>query len=311
MNDASNVVITNNNHSDITRIKFGKINNKITNIVNVSELVQKTNQSKSKANATYNNQNIKNSININAQKKIDSFRNKKSNNNNKKPNTNKNKLEQKNLNTSISFVEKNYFFLKLNRCCPVKVKFLILVMFLFYNIFFLGINVYDYIICIKNEKYDIDKDWLINNFIIFILQITGSLIMLLFLFVLFFINQGENHNFIISSIIFIIIFSSFRIVIFLKNIKKSISIILNLVYSICICIINVILLMIINLINKKKKNVLQNIDEIVYFTENNMPTQKKEKDINYMNNSPNNNILKKVSKKVKLVEDDIDIKNKK
>ena len=203
-------------------------------------------------------------------KKLNTINNKKS----------KNKLESKNLNTSISFVEKNYFFLKLNRLCPIKVKFSILVILL------------------------------TNNCIIFVLQITGSLSMILFLFIIFFINQGENHNFIISSIVFIIIFSFIRIIIFVKNIKKTTSILLNLVYSMLIFIINIILLMIIMIMNKKKKNVLQNIDEIVYFTENNMPTQKKEKDINYMNNSPNNNILKKVRKTVKLVEDEKDIKNK-
>ena len=64
------------------------------------------------------------------------------------------------------------------------------------------------------------------------------------------------------------------------------------------------------IINKKKKNVLQNIDEIVYFTENNMQTQKKEKDINSLDNSPDKNIFKKMVKSVKLVEDDNDIKNK-
>ena len=57
MNDASNVIIT-NNQSNITQIKFGKMNNKISNIVNVSELVQKNNPSKSKSKTTYNNQNI-------------------------------------------------------------------------------------------------------------------------------------------------------------------------------------------------------------------------------------------------------------
>ena len=311
MNDASNVIIT-NHQSDITRIKFGKVKNKISNIVKVSDLVQKNNKSKSKSKTAYNHQNIQKNININAQKKLDSFRSKKSNaSNNKNQNKkNNNKLVQKNLNTSISFAEKNYFFLKLNRLCPIKVKFFILIIFLFYNIFFLGINIYDYILYMKNVNYYINRGWLTNNYIIFILQIIGVFIMILFLFIIFFLNQGENHNFIILSIIFIIIFSSFRIIIFVKNIQKSISIIFNLVYSMCIFIINIILLMIIIIINKKKKNVLQNIDEIVYFTENNMPTQKKEKDIHYFNNSPNNNILKKVIKTVKLVEDDNNIKNK-
>ena len=108
MNDASNVIIT-NNQSDITRIKFGKMNNKISNIVNVSELVQKNNPSKSKSKTTYNNQNIEKNVNINKPKKLDSLRSKKLNTiNNKKS---KNKLESKNLNTSISFVEKNYFYI--------------------------------------------------------------------------------------------------------------------------------------------------------------------------------------------------------
>ena len=31
-------------------------------------------------------------------------------------------IEQKNLNTSISFVGKNYYFLKLNRFCPLKIR---------------------------------------------------------------------------------------------------------------------------------------------------------------------------------------------
>ena len=64
------------------------------------------------------------------------------------------------------------------------------------------------------------------------------------------------------------------------------------------------------LMNKKKKNVLQNIDEIVYFTENNMPIQKKENDINFINNSPKNNILKKGAKSAQFVEEDNENKNK-
>ena len=311
MNDASNVIIT-NNQSNLAKIKFGKLNNKISKIVNVSELIPRNNQQKSKNNndiikkVDKNNNNLKmNSF---------SFRNKKSFNNNEKNkniNKNNNNIDQKNLNTSISFTEKNFFFLKLNRICSFKVKILVLIILLLYSIIFLGINLFDYIIYWQNEKYYIYHDLLSKKFLIFLLQLTGSLVMVLFLCIIFFINQGENHNFIISSILFIIIFSLIRIFIFVKDIKISIYIILNFIYSICIFLINIFLLMIIKLMSKKKKNVLQNIDEIVYFTENNMQTQKKEKDINYNNNSPNNNILKKVTKSVQLVEEDNHIKNKK
>ena len=301
MNDASNVIIT-NHQSDITRIKFGQRNNKITNVVNVTDIVQKNNQLKLK------NNNINKTIENNKEnQKKDFCQNKKSYNNNDK--TKINQKEQKILNTSISFIEKNYYFLKLSRYCSLKVKIIILALFLICSFLFLGINLYDYIIYWKYEK-NVNKELLSNNLIIFLLQLLDSLGLLFFLCIIFFLNQGENHNFIIASFIFIIIFSSLKIYIFIKHIKISLSILLNLIYSIIIFLISIILFLIVMLMNKKKENVLQNIDEIVYFTENNMPTQKKEKDINYMNNSPNNNILKKEAKSAQLVEEDNENKNK-
>lgn len=303
MNDASNLIIT-NNQSDLTRIKFAKANNKISTVVNISEIVQKSNQLKS-----MNNNNTKKTDKNNNNQKNDVSSNKNSLNGIEK-NIIQNK-EQKNLNTSISFVEKNYFFLKLNRFCPLKIKILIEIIFLFCSILFLCINTYDYIIYwknLKNHNNHNNKEWLSNNYIIFLSQIIGSLAMLFFYFIIFFINQGENLNFIISSIISIIIFSTMKIFVFIKTVKISISIIFNLVYSLFILLINIVLLMLMMIINKKKKNVLQNIDDIVYFTENNMQTQKKRKDINDINNSPNNNILKKATKSVQLVEDDNDLR---
>ena len=304
MNDASNVIIT-NNQSDLTRIKFAKANNKISTVVKVSEIVQKTNQ----INSMNNNNNTKYANKNNNHQKNDISSNKNSLNGISKSII-QNK-EQKNLNTSINFVEKNYFFLKLNRFCPLKIKIVILIIFLFCSILFLCINTYDNIIYWKKEKNHDNKECLPNNCIIFFSQIIGSLVMLFFYFIIFFINQGENHNFIIIlSIISIIIFSTMKIFVFIKNIKISISIIFNLFYSLFILLINLILFMLMMVIKKKKKNVLHNIDEIVYFTENNMQTQKKGKDINYINNSPNNNILKKATKSVQLVEDDNELKNK-
>jgi len=305
MNDASNIIIT-NKQSNLTRIKFAKMNNKISTVVNISEIMQKTNQLK-----PINNNNISKNSEKNNYQKNELLSNKKPLINNEK-NINQNNKQQKNLNTSISFIEKNYFFLKLNRYCPIKIKILILILFLICSILFFSINIYDYIIYWKNEKHhnnkDNNKEWLSNNYIIFILQIIGSLFLLFFLCIIFFINQGESHNFIITCIISIFIFSSLRIFVFFKTIKIFITIFFNLIYSIFILLTNIVLLTIMMIINKKKKNVLQNIDEIVYFTENNIQTQKKEKDINSLNNSPNNNILKKMTKSVKLVEDDNELK---
>ena len=300
MNDASNIIIT-NNKSDLTYIKFNKMNNKAKSPVNISEVIQKINQSKSK-----NNNNHSNGKGNNKPKNINNNFSIRQKNNNDKNNQNNN--EQINLNVSINFTGKNYFFLKLNRYFSTKVKIIILIIFLICSVVFLGINLYDYINYMKNYKYYIKKYWLINNFAIFLLQIFFSLGILFYQCIIFFTNQGENHNFIISSIIFMLIFTSIRIFIYVKYIKISVSILINLVYSLLIFFINIIFLMVLIIANKKKKNVLQNIDEIVYFTENNNPKPKK--DINFNNNSPNDRILKKVTKPVQLVEDDNDIKNK-
>ena len=130
INDASNAIIT-NNQSDL---KFKKLNNKITKIIDVSELIPRNNQPKLKNNNDNTKKIDKNNNNL----KIDSFRNKKAFiNNEKNENINKNNnIDQKNLNTSISFVEKNFFFLKLNRFCSFKIKTLTLIILLIYSIFF-------------------------------------------------------------------------------------------------------------------------------------------------------------------------------
>ena len=268
MNDASNVIIT-NNKSDLTYVKFNKLNNKAKSPINISEIIQKANQSKSKSN---------NNSNINDNKKSNNNNNHAYSNSNQNKN-NHNNNEQKNLNISMSFTGKNYFFLKLNRYFSTKIKIIILIIFFICSILFLAINLYDYIIYIIYSKYYIKKNWLIYNFTIFLLQIFFSFCLLLYQIIILFVNQGENHNFIIISIIFTIISTLLRIYIFLHNIKLSISIMLNFVYSIFIFFINIVFLITLILANKKKKNALQNIDEIVYFTENNnMPNHKKEKD---------------------------------
>jgi hypothetical protein len=175
---------------------------------------------------------------------------------------------------------------------------------------FLGINLFDYINFWKNNKLYISELWLINNIVVFTLQIIFSFGILFFQCIMYIINQGEYQNFTITSIIFIIVFSSLRIFIFIKHTNLSLSILIDLIYSIFIFLINIAFLMLIMLTNKKKKNVLQNIDEIVNFTENNMQTQKKEKEMNMntLNNSPNLNILKKEIKSVQLVEEDKETK---
>mgnify|MGYP006873129813 CR=1 FL=1 len=296
MNDASNIIIT-NNQSNITRVKFGKLNNKKSSTNDKSSVTQKTN------NSNFNNKEIQNKNKISTQKSINK-------NGNKNINVNNNNLDQQNMNVSQCFIEKNYFFTLLYRCFPTKIKIFTLIFFLICSTIFLGINLFDYVNFWKNNKLYISELWLMNNIVVFTLQIISSFGILFFQCIMFIINQGEYQNFTIISIIFIIVFSSLRIFIFVKHTNLSLSILIDLIYSIFIFLINIIFLMLIMLTNKKKKNVLQNIDEIVNFTENNMQTQKKEKEtnMNTLNNSPNINILKKEIKSVQLVEEDKETK---
>jgi hypothetical protein len=299
MNDASNIIIT-NNQSNITRVKFGKLTNKKSSTNDKSNFAPKINNSNS------NNKDIQNKNEISTQKS-----NKRNGNNNININANNNnKFDQQNMNISQCFIEKNYFFTRLYRCFPTKIKIFTLIFFLICSTVFLGINLFDYINFWKNNKLYISELWLINNIVVFTLQIIFSFGILFFQCIMYIINQGEYQNFIIISIIFIIVFSSLRIFIFVKHTNLSLSILIDLIYSIFIFLINIVFLMLIMLTNKKKKNVLQNIDEIVNFTENNMQTQKKEKEMNMntLNNSPNLNILKKEIKSVQLVEEDKETK---
>ena len=299
MNDASNIIIT-NNQSKITRVKFGKFNSKKSNPNDISNIAPKIN------NTNSNNKEIQNKNKLSTQKS----NNKNGNNNININANNNNNIDQQNMNVSQSFIEKNYFFTLLYRCFPTKIKIFTLIFFLICSTVFLGINLFDYINFWKKNKLYIRDLWLINNIVVFTLQIISSFGILFFQCIMYIVNQGEYQNFTIISIIFIIAFSSLRIFIFVKHTNLSLSILIDLIYSIFIFLINIVFLMLIMLTNKKKKNVLQNIDEIVNFTENNMQTQKKEKEMNMntLNNSPNLNILKKEIKSVQLVEEDKETK---
>ena len=299
MNDASNIIIT-NNQSKITRVKFGKFNSKKSNPNDISNIAPKIN------NTNSNNKEIQNKNKLSTQKS----NNKNGNNNININANNNNNIDQQNMNVSQSFIEKNYFFTLLYRCFPTKIKIFTLIFFLICSTVFLGINLVDYINFWKKNKLYIRDLWLINNIVVFTLQIISSFGILFFQCIMYIVNQGEYQNFTIISIIFIIAFSSLRIFIFVKHTNLSLSILIDLIYSIFIFLINIVFLMLIMLTNKKKKNVLQNIDEIVNFTENNMQTQKKEKimNINTLNNSPNLNILKKEIKSVQLIEEDKETK---
>jgi len=129
MNDASNIIIT-NNQSKITRVKFGKFNSKKSNPNDISNIAPKIN------NTNSNNKEIQNKNKLSTQKS----NNKNGNNNININANNNNNIDQQNMNVSQSFIEKNYFFTLLYRCFPTKIKIFTLIFFLICSTVFLGIT---------------------------------------------------------------------------------------------------------------------------------------------------------------------------
>lgn len=263
--------ITTNNHSNIVQMKFAKMNNII----------------KEKSNDSANNMIIQDSRHIKYYSSVNNYLNRISLNNKEGENTkketniftkttinnkNNNKLffiEQYSI-TTANFIDKNKFLMEMNRLCTDYRKIMINIILFIYSLFFIGLNIFDFLnykkSIIKNNR---DISLLINNILIFILQIIYSLCLLIFQGIIFFINQKENRNVVFINIITIILLTLLRIIIYaIKNNNKLLYISINFIYSIFMSIVNIIFLGLLFLANKKQKNVLHNIDEIVKITGN-------------------------------------------
>ena len=318
MIDGSNFVIS-NNQSDISHLKIAKIN--ISKDNNLTKLLKPKNYETNYETKHNIKPNISNSLNHNLNildrhsQKIEHSHNLESKNKTNSPKKQSttpkkdiNVVNNNDLNLSFSSKANKLYLIKIGRFLSNRKKILISVFLIIYNMVFLIINIFDFIL---NIVHKIQFNFMNKN-IIFAFQIIGILMMLLFHSIMLLISTKCNHNFLCISIIFVIVLTGVRIFIFIKDPKLQFYIIINLIYSLLISVINVVFLILIFFSDKKKKHFLQNIEEIMNFTGNNQPTQKKENDINInnkkkfdINSDLNKNLANnKIVKGVPLVEDD-------
>ena len=170
--------------------------------------------------------------------------------------------------STFNFIDNNkIYYLRINRCLTAKIKKIILIIFLIISICFIFLSLFDIINSIKQTSFFKTKKFLMNNIFIFIFQIAYALSLLFFLGITFFLEPKENVAFNIISIIFISIIIIIRISLIIKNDDKNITMLLNFFCCFCLTFINLGLFLITLKILKMKKNVQQNIEEIINFTD--------------------------------------------
>ena len=171
------------------------------------------------------------------------------------------------MHSTFNFIDNKNYYLRINRCLTARIKKLILIIFLFISICFIFLSIFDIINSIKQSSFFKTNKFLMNNIFIFIFHLIYTLSLLLFQGLSFLLDPKENLAFNIISIIFISITIIIRTALVIKNDDKNITMILNFFCCFCLTFINLGIFLITLKILKMKKNVQQNIEEIINFTD--------------------------------------------
>ena len=161
----------------------------------------------------------------------------------------------------------NIYYLRINRCLTAKVKKIILLVLLIISIFFLFISIFDIINTIKKSNFYKENKFLMNYFVVFFPQSAYSLSLFWFQGLIIILEPKDNLLFNIVSLIFIFIVITLRTVLVIKNDDKNSTLLFNFLSCFCLTFINLALFLITLKILKMKKNVQQNIEEIINFTD--------------------------------------------
>ena len=181
--------------------------------------------------------------------------------NNQNQNMTEANLKNNNLmQSTINFADNKNYYLRINRCLTAKIKKIILIIFLIISTLFVFLSIFD-ILNYKNIKF------IMNNLIIFIFQLAYALSLLLFQGLTIILQPKDNIIFNIISVLFISLIVILRTVLVIKNDNKKITMLLNFMCSFCLTFINIGIFFITLKILKMKKNVQQNIEEIINFTD--------------------------------------------
>ena len=171
------------------------------------------------------------------------------------------------MNSTFNFTDNRNYYLRINRCLTGRIKKIILIIFLVISIFFIFISIFDIINSSKKTFFFNENKFLMNNIFIFIINIAYALSLLLFQAITFLLKPKENLIFNLASILFISIIIIIRTVLTIKNDDKNITMVLNFFCCFCLTFINLGIFLITLKILKMKKNVQQNIEEIINFTD--------------------------------------------
>ena len=171
------------------------------------------------------------------------------------------------MHSSFNFSDNKNYYLKINRCLTARIKKIILIIFLIISLTFIFISIFDIINSSKKTEFFQNNKFLMNNIFIFIFQIAYALSLLLFQGLIIILEKKENLLFNIISIIIISIIIILRTIIVIKNDDKNSTMVYNFLFSFCLTFINLGIFMITLKLLKMKKNVQQNIEEIINFTD--------------------------------------------
>lgn len=171
------------------------------------------------------------------------------------------------MHSTFNFTNNRRYYYKINRCLTARIKKIILLIFLILSIIFVFISLFDIINSIKKTAFFTENKFLMNYLIVFIIQIAYALSLLLFQGLTILMDPKKNLIFNIISIIFISAIIIIRTVLVINNDDKNTTMLLNLLSSISLTLINSVVYLITLKNLKMKKNVQQNIEEILNFTD--------------------------------------------
>ena len=161
----------------------------------------------------------------------------------------------------------NIYYLKINRCLTARIKKIILIILLFISICFIFLSIFDIINSFKQSSLYKDNKFLMNNFIVFTIQLIYSLSLIIFQGLAIILDPKENLVFNLISILFIFFVIALRLVLMVKNNNNNFTLIFNFISCFCLTFINLGIFLVTLKILRMKKNVQQNIEEIINFTD--------------------------------------------
>ena len=262
--------VNKNKNRVFTEQNSNYLNKNTNDLFDFKQINNETNQenlNKSDNSGIISNLTKKNEIFKNLRNKTNFLSNNLSTNNENNINRNNTKHSKAgSINFYINELRSHSLINFFNRKCTINCKFLTIIINLVFSFSIFILNIDD----VKNkEKY------YINYISIFLLEFFNSLYIEITYFIFRYISSLSKYKIVLILNIMIIIFTINLIVNFIIKNESKFYRIINLFYSLTMIASNLITINIICKYEKKKQNNLQNIEEIINFSEINKEKEKK------------------------------------